>query len=276
LGEEDQGGVVLKVKKKKPVAAADGGAKKRSADVREMMVGSLPMVVMPIDTPQDDPLNPNVMEPGIYEKEKASIEKYGLIDPIAVRRLEDGSWMIVDGHHRRRACRELGHTEVACVNLSAMSTQDAHKFMLIANELRGKPEPMKLATLLTDLVKAEDLTELAVVLPMSIPEMESLIRSVTPFEWEPTPLIAASDDGSSDDSASERSSSGLGQERVFQVGQVKAHIPVKLHDEFKAEWDKSAAALGTKNAEIVLRNIVDRLRMLPPPAKVVAETEEGS
>ena len=46
---------------------------------------------------------------------KASIEAVGLIEPLSVGKLEKGKRVLLDGHIRLIALRDLGHTEVACL-----------------------------------------------------------------------------------------------------------------------------------------------------------------
>ena len=46
---------------------------------------------------------------------KASIEAVGLIEPLSVGKLDKGKRVLLDGHIRLIALRDLGHTEVACL-----------------------------------------------------------------------------------------------------------------------------------------------------------------
>ena len=46
---------------------------------------------------------------------KASIEAIGLIEPLSVGKLDKGKRVLLDGHIRLIVLRDLGHTEVACL-----------------------------------------------------------------------------------------------------------------------------------------------------------------
>jgi ParB/RepB/Spo0J family partition protein len=235
--------------------------KQQQQPYKRFDVGGLPMIVLPIDLPEDNPENPNEMSPEFFEKEKESIKTYGMIDPPAVRELPDGRFMIVDGHHRRRAAKELGHETITCVDLSRMSDHDARKFMLIANELRGRAEPVKLAEVVATLTAAEPIENLISTLPFSAQEIESMVKSIEPFDWSPVGIEEPARGGGSEGNG------GYEQDRVFRLGSIHAHIPVRLHDDLMIEWRKSVEAVSTRNAEIVLRDILKRLRACPPERK---------
>ena len=50
-----------------------------------------------------------------FEQIKASIEAVGLIEPLSVGKLENGKRVLLDGHIRLIVLRDLGNTEVACL-----------------------------------------------------------------------------------------------------------------------------------------------------------------
>jgi len=50
-----------------------------------------------------------------YRRIAASVAEVGLIEPISVARQRDGTFLILDGHVRIDALRELGATEASCV-----------------------------------------------------------------------------------------------------------------------------------------------------------------
>ncbi|MBQ7288950.1 MAG: ParB/RepB/Spo0J family partition protein [Clostridia bacterium] len=55
-----------------------------------------------------------------YELEmlKNSIAAGGLLKPITVSRLSDGRYCLVSGYRRLQACKELGYTSIACLEVS--------------------------------------------------------------------------------------------------------------------------------------------------------------
>lgn len=141
--------------------------------------------VIDLDDLEENPNNPNVMSAPIYELLKAGIKKK-FKDPIIVRPGGDGKFLIEDGHHRKRALRELGYTVAPCVIVTGDDELDLSALML--NKIKGRLDPSKLGALLLglresysagDLVKttgfsSQDLERYASVL--SIPELPDLGR----------------------------------------------------------------------------------------------------
>lgn len=61
---------------------------------------------------------------------KASIEKFGFNDPIGIW----GSNVIVEGHGRLKAARELGMTEVPCIRLDHLTDEERRAYALAHNK----------------------------------------------------------------------------------------------------------------------------------------------
>ncbi|MDX9974614.1 MAG: ParB N-terminal domain-containing protein [FCB group bacterium] len=71
-----------------------------------------------------------------YMRIRASIRAVGLIEPLSVY-AEDGSYVILDGHLRLLACRELGIKSVPCI---VYPEKDAYTFNRMVNSLSGCQE----------------------------------------------------------------------------------------------------------------------------------------
>ena len=71
-----------------------------------------------------------------------SIREHGMIQPILVRPLENGSYQIVAGERRWRAARMLGLEEVP-VTIRAMSDQETMQIALIENLQRENLNPIE-------------------------------------------------------------------------------------------------------------------------------------
>ena len=71
-----------------------------------------------------------------------SIREHGMIQPILVRPLENGSYQIVAGERRWRAARMLGLEEVP-VTIRAMSDQETMQIALIGNLQRENLNPIE-------------------------------------------------------------------------------------------------------------------------------------
>lgn len=62
---------------------------------------------------------------------KKSIEKYGFADPIGVWGKQN---IIVEGHGRYLACKELGIDEVPCIRLDHLTDEERREYTLMHNK----------------------------------------------------------------------------------------------------------------------------------------------
>jgi ParB family transcriptional regulator, chromosome partitioning protein len=77
-------------------------------------------VAIPLEQIQTNPYQPRSLFPDIELQElAASIAEVGLIQPIAVRKINDNSYQIIAGERRFRAFKLLNKTEIPCVLFSA-------------------------------------------------------------------------------------------------------------------------------------------------------------
>ena len=67
-------------------------------------------------------LNSNTMSQVEFDKMKDDIHTHGFTDPIKVRKNGVG-YIVVDGHHRKKALEELGETKLPCIILADDSKQ---------------------------------------------------------------------------------------------------------------------------------------------------------
>jgi len=211
--------------------------------------------VIALSSMKPNPWNPNKMSEETFAKEILSIKNNGFIEPIKVRVLPNNTYEIVDGEHRWRAAQSLGMVSVPVVNLGKIPDEKAKKLTIIANELRGAPEPVLLAALIKDLNATVSLDDLALELPMSSTELDSLIKSTTAFDWDAVESSLATEPIRPTEAPA-----NLGGERRFQLGIAKGSIPTRLCDELTSEFNRSAAAIGSTNPELVLRHWLKRLQ----------------
>lgn len=221
-----------------------------------------------------NPWNPNVMDAETYAKELESIRQNGFIEPITVREAPDGALEIIDGFHRDKAAQELALAAIPAVNLGPISDQQAKKLTIIANELKGKAEPAKLAALVADLAQAEDFGKLALTLPYSVAELDTLAATAQAFDWTvasglgeaPSAAGPARNASGGAGDATTRAKTGA-EDRRFVLGGIQGAIPRWLADQLAAEYERSAAATGSKALEVVLADLVARLRKTAPVAR---------
>jgi len=221
----------------------------------------LKVELMRLDAMRPNPWNPNRMDEETFAKEILSIQNNGFVEPIKIRVTPDGENEIIDGEHRWRASQKVGLVEVPVVNLGTISDEKAKKLTIIANELRGAPEPVLLASLIKDLSEGTTLEALALELPMSTTELDALVQSTTPFDWAAIEGGLATTPTNGGGTAVANAG-----DRKFQLGTTKGTVAARLHDELMAEFNRSAAAVGSTNPETVLRHWLSRLQATIPSA----------
>jgi len=92
---------------------------------------------------------------------KATVEKFGILNPILVRPLGDGSYELIGGKHRLEELAQRGESEAECIVIEA-SGKDALMMHLAENLARGQNEPISVArTLRKALDEGATIEELA-------------------------------------------------------------------------------------------------------------------
>lgn len=87
-----------------------------------------------------------------------SIRDHGMLQPILVRPMEDGSYRIVAGERRWRAARMLGLDEVP-VNIKEMTDTEAAQLALIENLQRENLNPVEEAMGFKELIEKYGMTD---------------------------------------------------------------------------------------------------------------------
>ena len=109
-------------------------------------------------------IEPNREQPRKIFNEKAleelakSIEQNGIIQPLLVRPMSDGSYQLVAGERRWRAARMAGLTEVP-VTIREMTDEEASVFALIENLQREDLNPVEEAEGLKSLIETYGFTQ---------------------------------------------------------------------------------------------------------------------
>lgn len=122
--------------------------------------------------------NPNVLSQEDYDKALVSIERFGFIDPITVRLVNEEStpFEIIDGENRWRAAQDTGLKTVPVI-IVEVDDDDAKALTIVLNELRGQPDPGRLATLVQDLASRRPMAELERVLPFRRSQLAQMVAA---------------------------------------------------------------------------------------------------
>jgi len=122
------------------------------------------------------PGNPNRMDDKTFAKLLTHLKKTGRYEPIVVRPLADkeGAYQIINGHHRVRALKQLGYTEVQCVVWNVDDTE-ARLLLATLNRLHGNDNPARKTELYRQLSQNLRLPELSKLLPQNLKSIERVI-----------------------------------------------------------------------------------------------------
>ena len=97
------------------------------------MLTSRKVILLPVGSIHPNPLQPRkVFDPEALRELTDSIRRYGVLQPLTVRRSSDGSFELVAGERRLRASREAGLEKVPCI-LVNVSEQDSGLLALVEN-----------------------------------------------------------------------------------------------------------------------------------------------
>jgi len=119
------------------------------------------VVQLPITKLRFADYNPRRISDAEMASLKRSLQRFGFVDPVVVNRRRGKPWkgpergaVIVGGHQRVRAARELGHKAVPVVYVD-LSADDEKLLNLALNKIGGQFDLPKLSEILRDLRKAE-------------------------------------------------------------------------------------------------------------------------
>ena len=146
---------------------------------------------IPVHRLREHPRNSNAMSADALRTLRRHIRRSGRYEPLVVRPLpaEGGAeptYQVLNGHHRLRVLRDLGHAVARC---EVWEVDDREALLLLAtlNRLEGRDEPMKRAALLADLAADQgDLDRLVELLP----EDRAALDKALALARQPLPLPA--------------------------------------------------------------------------------------
>lgn len=93
-----------------------------------------------------NPFQPRIeFDPNTLDELKHSILQNGLIQPITVRRGNDGNYELISGERRLRACKDIGYKEIPAYIIKVDSKEAMLALALIENIQREKLNPIEIA-----------------------------------------------------------------------------------------------------------------------------------
>lgn len=107
----------------------------------------------------------------------ASIEEFGLIQPVVLYKNNDDSYTLIAGERRLRACKILGKTDIKAVILDA-DEDKLRELALIENIQREDLNPIELASSYKELIDTMNITQeaLAAYIHKSRPQITNTLR----------------------------------------------------------------------------------------------------
>lgn len=137
------------------------------------------IVHLPVGKIDANDWNPNQVPDHVMQAAKESIERYGMIDPIVVRKT-GARWQIIDGEHRYRVCADGGRETVPSIVVKA-SDAEAKKLTILLNDIKGRHDPDLLGALLADIKIELDIDEFMLALPYTEAELTGLLDRGVPL-----------------------------------------------------------------------------------------------
>lgn len=123
------------------------------------------------------PMNANVMSAENLRKLRRHIESTGRYEPLVVRKhpIQNDSFELINGHHRKRILEEIGETRAACL---VWELSDPEALMLLAtiNRLGGEDAAGKRVDLIDALSREMELA--AEEMAKFLPEQEAALRKI--------------------------------------------------------------------------------------------------
>jgi ParB-like chromosome segregation protein Spo0J len=105
-----------------------------------------------------------------------NIRRNGMIETLAVRKLETGAFEILNGNHRYDALQQLHVEKVWVCNLGdEISDAKARRIAVELNETRFPVDKIRLGSILRDISEEFDIEDMMATLPFSRKELDKLL-----------------------------------------------------------------------------------------------------
>ncbi len=152
------------------------------------------IVDLPVDSISRAEWNPNEMDQAMLSHLRSSIDRFGLVVPLAVRSVGSDSFETVGGAHRLLAARELGMPSVPCVVIQA---DDAGARLLgqALNHIAGSDNLGLRAEVLRDVLESMPQEEVMALLPETAASLQALTSSWEAVHRPSPPAVGAGPEG---------------------------------------------------------------------------------
>ncbi len=125
-------------------------------------------------------VNPNRMDHEEYVILLAQIKRFGFsLQPPVLRDHGDGKLVIIDGHHRMKACREVGLTQTMAVVLDLGEHLDDRILQISMNKLRGRLDLSEVGVLADALLKDGVAIDDVLLSGFNQPDLTELIEALS-------------------------------------------------------------------------------------------------
>ena len=94
-------------------------------------------------------------ESASYQEMVDSIRQVGITNPISVRKMEDGTYELIDGRHRLAGAADAGMEEIPCLIFENLTVSEVLDMQIIANTHKQETKPAQYANQLRRLFGAE-------------------------------------------------------------------------------------------------------------------------
>jgi len=119
------------------------------------------------------PWNANRMDEAMAARLKESISRYGVVENLVVRQLEEKSFEVISGNQRLSILRQAGFLQAPCV---VVEVDDAHARLLAQalNHIQGEDDLGLRAELLRQVLEKVPQKEILAILPETACSLQSL------------------------------------------------------------------------------------------------------
>jgi ParB family chromosome partitioning protein len=122
-------------------------------------------------TPAD--WNPNMMDVGMRDRLRRSLERFGLVLPLVVRPVGELQYEVIGGNHRLEAMSEAGHEKVPCVVVQADDTE-ARLLAQALNNIEGDDDIGLKGELFREVLEVLSPSDVSKLLPESADSLRGL------------------------------------------------------------------------------------------------------